>query len=125
MYGEWLRRERRRLDARKQLRTAHEMLSEMGMEAFAHRAARELTASGEAARKRTAETSSALTAQEAQIARLVREGLSNPEIVARLSVIVIPRFGRTNRGGRSSHGWPDETGPARSGYHTRYRAAVA
>jgi DNA-binding CsgD family transcriptional regulator len=84
MYGEWLRRERRRLDAREQLRSAHEMLSEMGMEAFAHRAARELTASGEAARKRTAETSSALTAQEAQIARLVREGLSNPEIAARL-----------------------------------------
>lgn len=84
VYGEWLRRGRRRLDAREQLRTAHEMFTGMGMEAFARRAARELLATGERARKRTIETSSELTAQEAQIARLVREGLTNPEIAARL-----------------------------------------
>jgi DNA-binding CsgD family transcriptional regulator len=86
IYGEWLRRERRRLDAREQLRTAHEMFVTMGMEAFAERAARELLATGETARKRTIETSTQLTAQEAQAARLARDGLSNPEIGARLFI---------------------------------------
>jgi DNA-binding CsgD family transcriptional regulator len=86
LYGEWLRRERRRLDARAQLRTAHDMLATMGVEAFAERAARELLATGETARKRTVETSVELTAQEAQIARLARDGLSNPEIGARLFI---------------------------------------
>jgi DNA-binding CsgD family transcriptional regulator len=86
VYGEWLRRERRRLDAREHLRTAHEMLTSMGMEAFAERARRELAATGETARKRTLETSSQLTAQEAQIARLARDGLSNPEIGAQLFI---------------------------------------
>jgi DNA-binding CsgD family transcriptional regulator len=86
LYGEWLRRERRRLDAREQLRTAHEMLTKMGVEAFAARAARELLATGERARKRTVETREDLTAQEAQIARLARDGLSNPEIAARLFI---------------------------------------
>src|SRR5439155_5178329 len=76
LYGEWLRRARRRLDAREQLRTAHEMLAAMGIEAFAQRAARELLASGETARKRTVETLDQLTAREAQIARLARDGLS-------------------------------------------------
>ncbi len=84
LYGEWLRRERRRADARGQLRTAHGMLEAMGMEGFAERARRELRATGEAARKRTFATRLELTAQEAQIARLVREGLSNPEIATRL-----------------------------------------
>ncbi len=86
LYGEWLRRENRRVDAREQLRTAHEMLDAMGMEAFAERARRELLATGETVRKRVAETSdsNALTAQEAQVARLARDGLSNPEIGARL-----------------------------------------
>jgi DNA-binding CsgD family transcriptional regulator len=84
LYGEWLRRERRRADAREQLRTAHEMLEAMGIGAFAERARRELAATGETARKRTVETSLELTAQEAQIARLARDGLSNPEIAARL-----------------------------------------
>jgi DNA-binding CsgD family transcriptional regulator len=84
LYGEWLRRERRRGEARQELRTAREMFGEMGMEAFAQRAARELRATGAAARKRAPETTTRLTAQEAQIARLVREGLSNPEIAARL-----------------------------------------
>jgi DNA-binding CsgD family transcriptional regulator len=84
LYGEWLRRERRRTDARAQLRTAHAMLDEMGMQAFAERARRELAATGETTRKRTVDTSSELTAQEAQIARLARDGLSNPEIGARL-----------------------------------------
>jgi DNA-binding NarL/FixJ family response regulator len=86
VYGEWLRRERRRVDAREQLRTAHEMFTAMGLEAFAGRAARELLATGERARKRTVETREDLTAQEAHVARLAREGLSNPEIGARLFI---------------------------------------
>ena len=86
LYGEWLRREKRRLDAREQLRTAHEMLTTMGVEAFAQRAERELLATGETARERTVETSSELTAQESQIARLARDGLSNPEIGAQLFI---------------------------------------
>ena len=85
LYGEWLRRRRRRGEAREQLRTAQDMLEAMGMEAFAERARRELQATGETARKRTAAASDEeLTAQETQIARLAREGLSNPEIGARL-----------------------------------------
>ena len=86
LYGEWLRRERRRGDAREQLRTAHEMLTAMGIEAFAERAQRELLATGETARKRTAETTAELTSQEAQIARLARDGLSNPQIASRLFI---------------------------------------
>jgi DNA-binding CsgD family transcriptional regulator len=86
LYGEWLRRENRRVDAREQLRTAHEMLDTMGVEAFAERAARELLATGETARKRTVETRDELTVQEAQIARLARDGLSNPEIGTRLFI---------------------------------------
>ena len=84
LYGEWLRRERRRTDAREQLRTAHRMLEAMGMEGFARRARRELRATGETARKRTVATAVELTAREAQIARLALEGLSNPEIGTRL-----------------------------------------
>ncbi|MEA2130263.1 MAG: hypothetical protein QOJ85_3154, partial [Solirubrobacteraceae bacterium] len=86
LYGEWLRREHRRVDAREQLRTAHEMLATMGIEAFAERARRELAATGETARKRSLETRDELTAQEAQIARLARDGLSNPEIGTRLFI---------------------------------------
>jgi DNA-binding CsgD family transcriptional regulator len=87
VYGEWLRRERRRVDARAQLRTALEMLESMGMDAFAERARRELQATGETARKRAVTTSDhGLTAQEWQVARLAREGLSNPEIGARLFI---------------------------------------
>jgi DNA-binding CsgD family transcriptional regulator len=86
LYGEWLRREGRRLDARAALRTAREMLLEIGMEAFAERARRELIATGEKARKRAPETRGDLTAQEEQIARLACEGLSNPEIGARLFI---------------------------------------
>jgi DNA-binding CsgD family transcriptional regulator len=84
LYGEWLRRENRRLDARKQLHTAHEMLVDIGMEAFAERARVELQATGEKVRKRTVETRDSLTAHERQIARLARDGLTNPEIGARL-----------------------------------------
>jgi DNA-binding CsgD family transcriptional regulator len=84
VYGEWLRRENRRRDAREQLRTAHELFTAMGIDAFAQRAARELLATGETARKRTIQTSDQLTAREAQIARLARDGLSNTEIAARL-----------------------------------------
>jgi ATP/maltotriose-dependent transcriptional regulator MalT len=86
LYGEWLRRRGRRTDAREQLRSAHRAFTEIGMKAFAERAGRELLAAGEAVPKRSAETATgdALTTQERQIALLVREGLSNPEIGTRL-----------------------------------------
>ena len=86
LYGEWLRREGRRADAREQLRAAHGMFTAIGMEAFAERTSRELVATGEKARKRSPETRDELTPQEEQIARLVRDGLSNPEIGAQLFV---------------------------------------
>jgi DNA-binding CsgD family transcriptional regulator len=86
LYGEWLRRARRRLDARSHLRAAHEQFAAMGVGAFADRAARELQATGETARKRSVETADELTAQEYQVARLARDGLSNPEIGARLFI---------------------------------------
>jgi DNA-binding CsgD family transcriptional regulator len=84
VYGEWLRRQRRRRDARGRLRTAHEMFTAMGAEAFAERARIELLATGERARQRTAQTETELTPQEAQIARLVSEGESNRDIAAQL-----------------------------------------
>jgi DNA-binding CsgD family transcriptional regulator len=84
LYGEWLRRENRRIDARQQLRTAHEMLSAMGIQAFAERARIELLATGETVRKRTVETLIDLTSQELQIARLASDGRTNPEIGAQL-----------------------------------------
>jgi len=84
LYGEWLRRENRRGDARVQLRAAHDQFASIGMEAFAERARGELLATGEKVRKRTVATRDVLTPQERQIARLAREGLSNPDIGARL-----------------------------------------
>ena len=86
LYGEWLRRERRRVDARAQLRTAHEMFGAIGMEAFEERARRELVATGETVRKRTVEMSTDLTPHETQIARLAYEGLSNADIGTRLFI---------------------------------------
>jgi len=86
VYGEWLRRERRRLDAREHLRTALEMFRRMDTDGFAGRAERELLATGERARKRTVETREELTAQEAQVARLARDGLSNGAIGERLFI---------------------------------------
>jgi ATP/maltotriose-dependent transcriptional regulator MalT len=87
LYGEWLRRENRRIDARAQLRAAHDEFASIGAEAFAERARRELLATGETVRKRTVETRDDLTPQELQIAELARDGLSNPEISARLFLI--------------------------------------
>lgn len=84
LYGEWLRRENRRRDARSHLRSAYSLLTEMGAEAFAERARRELVATGETLRRRTVEARESFTAQEAQIARLAAEGRTNPEIGAEL-----------------------------------------
>jgi DNA-binding CsgD family transcriptional regulator len=86
VYGEWLRREKRRVDAREQLRAAHETFLRIGADAFAERAGRELEATGGTVRKRSGETADALTPQEAQIARLARDGLSNTEIGAQLFI---------------------------------------
>jgi DNA-binding CsgD family transcriptional regulator len=86
LYGEWLRREERRLDAREQLRAAHDTFSRIGAEAFAERARRELLATGETAPKRTTETRDVLTPQEAQIARMARDRQTNPEIGAQLFI---------------------------------------
>ena len=86
LYGEWLRRQGRRVDARQHLRTAYDMLTAIGMAAFAERARRELIATGERVNKRTAETPDQLTAQEALIARLARDGQSNAEIGAQLFI---------------------------------------
>jgi len=84
LYGEWLRRENRRADAREQLRTAHDTLAAMGAEAFADRARHELLATGETVRQPTAEPASTLSAQETHIARLAADGHTNPEIAAQL-----------------------------------------
>jgi DNA-binding CsgD family transcriptional regulator len=89
LYGEWLRRQGRRVDAREQLRAAHDMFIAMGAEAFAERARRELAATGEKARKRAVTTMIKLTGREAQVARMASDGLSNPEIGTRL--LVSPR----------------------------------
>lgn len=86
LFGEWLRCERRRIDARAELHLALEMFEEMGLESFAERARRELRATGEAARKRSVATRNDLTDQEMKVAQLAREGLSNPEIAARLFI---------------------------------------
>jgi DNA-binding CsgD family transcriptional regulator/tetratricopeptide (TPR) repeat protein len=86
LYGEWLRRENRRIDARDQLRTAQQMLTSMGAKAFAMRAGRELLATGETVRKRTIQATDELTPQETHIARLASDGHSNPEIGSQLFI---------------------------------------
>jgi DNA-binding CsgD family transcriptional regulator len=86
LYGEWLRGEQRRADAREHLQTAHEMFGHIGAEAFAERARRALLATGETVRKRSVETLDELTAQEAHIARLAADGHTNPEIGAQLFI---------------------------------------
>jgi DNA-binding CsgD family transcriptional regulator len=121
VYGEWLRRKARRVEAREQLRTAHQMLTAMGADAFGGRAARELLATGERVRKRTVERGHELTPQEAQIAGFARDGLSNPEIASRL--FISPRtveyhlrkvFAKLNISSRHDlgHALPAETQPA-------------
>ena len=86
LYGEWLRRQRRRTDARRELRVAHDMFSGFGAEAFAERARVELEATGEQARKRTVDTIDQLTPQESQVARLATQGNTNREIAAQLFI---------------------------------------
>ena len=86
LYGEWLRRANRRVDARGELNIAYEMFDSMGMEGFAQRTRRELLATGATVHKRSVETRDDLTAQETQIARLARDGMSNPEIGAQLFI---------------------------------------
>jgi ATP/maltotriose-dependent transcriptional regulator MalT len=102
LYGEWLRRENRRSDARGRLRTAHEMLTAIGAGAFAERARHELLATGETVRSRTAETPITPTPQEAYIARLAGEGRTNPEIGAQLFLSAAPSSGTCARSTRSS-----------------------
>jgi len=103
LYGEWLRRSNRRSEARGQLRDAYESLTRMGAGAFAERARRELAATGETVRKRTAETTVVLTPQEGQIARLAGQHRTNPEIAAQLfispgrSSTTSPRYSRSSR----------------------------
>ena len=86
LYGEWLRRAGRRVDAREQLLAAHDVFADIRAEAFAERARRELLATGETLRKRRSETRDVLTSQETQIARLAAEGATNAEIGARLFI---------------------------------------
>ena len=107
LYGEWLRREHRRREAREHLHIAHDMFSRMGVEAFADRTARELRATGQTVRRRSTEPHEGLTAQELQIARLAGRGLTNPEIGAQLFISphtvewhlrkVFPKLGITSR----------------------------
>ena len=85
-YGEWLRRENRRIDARDQLRPAYEAFASMGTQAWAERARRELLATGEKVRRRTEDTRDELTPQEEEIAQLARDGRTNPEIGAQLFI---------------------------------------
>jgi DNA-binding CsgD family transcriptional regulator len=86
VYGDWLRRENRRVDAREQLRAAYDTFNDIAAEAFAERTRRELLATGETARRRTDDSRDILTPQEAQIARLARDGFTNPEIGAQLFI---------------------------------------
>jgi len=121
LYGEWLRREGRRVDARARLRTAYEALAAMGAEAFADRARHELAATGETVRKRAAETRGELTAQEAHIARLAAAGHTSPEIAAALYLSprtvdwhlrkIFTKLGVSNR--RELRQLPSTSGPAR------------
>ena len=120
LYGEWLRRERRRAEARAQLRTAHDMFDAIGMQAFAERARRELRATGETARRRTAGTRDQLTPQEAQIARLARQACRTRKSPPSCSC---PRAPSSTTWPRSS---PSSTSPpaASSGRHCPTPAAT-
>ena len=102
VYGEWLRRENRRVDAREQLRTAYALFIRFGADAFAERTRRELLATGEKVRKRSDETRGQLTAQEEQIARLAAGGQTNQEIGAQLFLARARSSGTCTRCSRSS-----------------------
>jgi ATP/maltotriose-dependent transcriptional regulator MalT len=125
VYGEWLRRERRRVDARVHLRAAHDMLATIGMAAFAERARHELLATGDKAPRRADETTDLFTPQERQIARLARDGLSNPEIGAQLFISartiewhlrhVYAKLGISSRKQLRTVLLPDESAVARHG----------
>jgi DNA-binding CsgD family transcriptional regulator len=120
LYGEWLRREGRRIHSREQLRAAYDLFVSIGMEAFAERARRELLATGDRVRRRSAETVDQLTPQEVQIARLAREGYSNGEISAQLFLSprtvewhlrkVFSKLGISSR--KELRGVPQQTGRA-------------
>jgi DNA-binding CsgD family transcriptional regulator len=120
LYGEWLRRQNRRRDAREQLRKAYEMFSDMGMGAFAERARVELLATGERARRRSVETQSRLSPQEAQIARLAAKGVRNQEIASQLFISdrtveyhlakIFRKLGVSSRTQLATH--PEVAGPA-------------
>jgi DNA-binding CsgD family transcriptional regulator len=124
LYGEWLRRERRRRDARVELRTAHELFSGFGLEAFAQRAQTELLATGEKVRSRTVESTYDLTPQEQRISELVAHGATNKEIAAQLYISaatveyhlhkVFRKFGVTSRG-QLAHHWLQSTHQSASG----------
>ncbi len=125
LYGEWLRRENRRVNAREQFRAAYAMLTAMGIEGFAERARRELLATGEIVRRRTVETVDELTGQEAQIARLASDGLTNPEISTQLFLSRARSSGTCARCSQSSASGPADSSRALPDPRTRGPAGLA
>ena len=125
VYGEWLRRENRRVDAREQLRVAHTMATDMGMDAYAERARRELQATGETVRRRTPDTLDDLTQQEAQIARLAADGQTNTEIGGQLFLSPQDRRMAPAQGVRKARDHLAQGTPCRAVRARRRRARIA